>query len=931
MEGPLIATKLYIPQVRPDLVRRPRLVERLSAGLHRKLTLISAPAGSGKTTLLCEWLHGRPDHGTLAWLSLDPADNDSGRFFSYLIAALQRVDSEIGATLAPALRAPQPPSPDHLVTELVNQIAALPLGPDSRRVLLVLEDYHLITELAVHQAVNLLVERQPPQLHLIITTRQDPPLPLSTLRARDQLTEIRQRDLRFTPGEVAAFLTGSMNLQLTPADIAALEERTEGWIAGLQMAALSLQGLDEPETSRFVARFSGRHHFVLDYLTDEVLGRQPEPVQRFLLETAVLERLCAPLCAAVTDATRPETGENAPLAAQEMLERLAAANLFLVPLDNERRWYRYHHLFSELLRARLKELEPGAAARLHRRAAGWYEENALPADAVHHALETGDMELAADVIQRVIGRIGHWADLSVATVHRWLMALPDQVTQRRPYLRLFSARTLYAAGQTEAAHRVMDELERALHADPEGPETATLLAKLAVDRASFAAAQGEVSRTITFARQALARASAADDQAGQVRALSLLGLAHYRAGAVRPAFEAFDRTVELATALGMTHAAVPFVCHLAELYLMEAHLDAALETADRARQLGTVDGEPVAAVGFAEIETAKALYQRNDLEAAEGHIRRALELLRGGGIAESFGSAHAILAQIRQARHDAEGALAAADQAISRAQEMGIPRLVHLADAYQTRIWLAQARAPEEGRPGREGLRLAARWAEEYRQLPPAEYLREFEDLTLARVLLAQDGPDRALPVLDRLLPAAEADGRTATVIETQALRALALAALGQVGAAVEALSQALELARPEGLMRVFLDEGAPMADLLRRLQLEKGDPSAFARRLLVAFGEEEGAPAALSAGDPAGDRPSPLVEPLSGREMEVLHLLARGLTNAEIALQLTISVATVKSHTGNIYGKLNVHTRRQAVARARSLSLLPAPSSPDL
>jgi LuxR family maltose regulon positive regulatory protein len=936
VEGSLIATKLYIPQVRPDLVRRPRLVDRLSAGLHRKLTLISAPAGSGKTTLLCEWIDRRPEgerppspprpHASaVAWLSLDPADNDTGRFFTYVVAALQKVHREIGSALAPALRAPRPPSPDALVTELVNQIAALPQAPDGPQLLLVLEDYHLITELPVHQAVNLLVERQPPQLHLVITTRQDPPLPLSSLRARDQLTEIRQRDLRFTSQEVADFLTGSMKLQLAPADVAALEERTEGWIAGLQMAALSLQGLDLPDASRFIARFSGRHHFVLDYLTDEVLGRQPASVQRFLLQTAVLDRLCASLCDALVGDPLPENGDGAS-AAQEMLERIAAANLFLIPLDHERRWYRYHHLFAELLRARLGETQPGQASHLHRRAARWYEENGLPADAVHHALESGDMELAADLMQRVIGRIGDWSDLDVATIHRWLMALPEEVARSRPYLRLFTARTLYAAGQPDAAQRVMDELDRALQAGPDSPETRTLQAKLAVDRASFAAAQGEVSRTIAFAEQALARTSA-EDLAAQVRALSLLGLAHYRAGAMGPATEAFNQTLELAAAMGMTHTSVPFVCHLAEIHLMTAQLDAALAAAERARRLGTVAGKPVASVGFAEVETAKVLYHRNDLAGAERHVRRALELLSSGGIAETFGSAPAILAQIRQARGDPEGALAAADEAVRSAEELGIPRLIHLAAAYRARIWLAQARTADQVGPDGDHLHLAARWAEEYRQLPPAEYLREFEELTLARALLAQSQPDQALTTLDRSLSPAEEAGRVSTVIETHALRALALAALGQITDALNALSRALELAQPEGFVRLFLDEGRPMAQLLGRLQLERDDPSHTVHQLLAAFSGDEEPSSTLAAAHPTarpGDRPSPLVEPLSGREMEVLQLLARGLTNAEIALELTVSLPTVKSHTRNIYGKLNVHNRRRAVARARSLNLLP-------
>ncbi len=908
MTTPLVTTKLYIPQPRPSLVPRPRLLQKLGEGLRmgRRLTLISAPAGYGKTTLVSAWLHSAD--WLSAWLSLDEGDNDPVRFFTYLVAALKQVDDEMVQAVQSLLRAPQSPPAESLVTALINGIAAAP-----NSFVFVLDDYHTIIGLAAHEAVGFLLERQPPQMHLVIVTRQDPPLPLSRLRGRGQVTEIRQSDLRFTPEEAATFLNQSMGLNLAASDVATLEERTEGWIAGLQLAALSMQGHDAEDTARFIAGFSGRHHFILDYLTDEVLKRQPEPVQTFLLQTSILERMCAPLCDAVVGDIADQT--QYPISniqsSREVLEYLEHANLFLVPLDDERKWYRYHHLFAELLRARLQETRPDQVLELHRRAATWYEQNGLASEAVHHALATRDFAPAADVIERAILRITTWSSTDVAELLRWLQALPDDVVRTKPWLQLFTSRALYTTGQWEAAELIQQELDQWLQDHPEAPDAERVMGLVVADRASYAAVHGDVRQAMEFARRAMAHLPK-DDAIAQIRAPAILGMACLRAGDVAEASEAFSQTIATAVAADIGFTAAPLACNLAETQIVQGQLRQAMQTCDEAVKLGTVDGSLHSAAGFAGLVRAKILYEWNDLPAAERHVSQGLEILSRGGITETFGTGHARLAQIKQARGDSAGALAEVQRAVEFAQRSKIRRLSILASAYRARIWLAQGE-----------LDLATRWADDYRQIGETEYLREFEDLTLARVLLAQAKPSDALTLLDTLMSPAEAAGRMGPVIEILALRGLAHQAVGDSSGALGAMERALKLAEPEGYVRVFIDEGAPMARLLHEAA-QQGIAPEYTARLLAAFELEAVAVAAPTTDHkPAMFKPSILIEPLTDREMEVLHLLADGLSNREIARKLFLSPHTVRTHTYNIYGKLGVHSRMQAVARARELGLL--------
>jgi LuxR family maltose regulon positive regulatory protein len=907
----LLQTKLYIPPTRPGLVSRPRLIERLNAGLPgrnrgfaRKLTLVCAPAGYGKTTLVSAWL--RSVDQPHAWISLDEGDNDLVCFLNYLVTAFRQVDGEIGQAVQHLLETPQLPSVEALLTELINDILTR-----SSSLVLVLDDYHTITESSVHEAVGFLLERQPPQMHMVVVSRQDPPLPLSRLRGRGQITEIRQSDLRFTLQEATAFLNQSMGLKLETSQVATLDTHTEGWITGLHMAALALQSRrtdgGTEGVARFIDSFSGRHHFVLDYLTDEVLRHQPEPIYKFLLRTCILERMCGSLCDALVNEVAQDNGTF--LSNQQILEYLQQANLFVMPLDDERRWYRYHRLFAELLRARLQETDPDQVAGLHLRAATWYDRNTLPAEAIHHALAVPDFDLAAEVIERAILKIPTWSSISTATFMGWMAVLPDEVVHVRPWLRLFASRVLYLTGQRAAARHALRKLEDSLREDPTLPDAEQILRLAVSDRASYAAVRGDVQQAIQFARQVLAQLPQ-DDAGTRIRVTSILGLSSLRAGDVKDAERAFSEAIATAQAAGLKFAAVPLICNLADVQFVQGQLRLAIQNCEQAIQLGTVDGTPIQPVGFAHLELGKILYEQNDLPAAEQHLLKGLKLLQKGQITIGLETGYAILAQIRQAQGNAAGALAAIDQAMQITQGNDIARLSTLTSAYQARIWLAQDR-----------LDLAARWAYDYWHNDQVEYLREFEDLTLARVLLARGESTKALALLDRLLASAEAAGRLGGVIEAQALRALAQQATGDSDGALETLSCALEMAEPEGYVRVFVDAGQPMAELLRRASA-RGLGGKYVNKLLGARQPSSPRPTRSGFAHPTLQQTA-LIEPLTDREIEVLLCLAEGLSNAETAQRLFISLPTVKSHTRNIYGKLGVHSRKEAVTQARELGIL--------
>jgi len=899
MPIPILKTKLYAPPGQPELVRRPRLLDRLNAGLKRKLTLVCAPAGFGKTTLVSAWIQrvGRP----VAWLSVDEGDNDPARFWAYLLAALQTVKTSApGAAISEATRL-MLQNPQSL-TETTIETCLITLINDITDTfppfILVLDDLHILTDTTIHEGLTFLLDNHPPQMHLAASTRADPPWPLARMRARNQMTELRQSDLRFTPEETSTFLNDVMRLPLSPTNVTALQTHTEGWIAGLQMAALSIQGLDEQSVAHFITNFSGRHHFILDYLTDEVLKRQPQPLQNFLLHTSVLDRLCGDLCDALLDS---------PATSQTILEHLQQSNLFLISLDSERVWYRYHHLFADLLRARLQQTHPDVVVELHRRAATWHNQHDFTSEAIHHALAAETYEWAADMLEQALQKIYTWPTVTTVHLQQWLDRLPDDVLHARPRLHLIAARVFYVTRKPEAAERLLQTLESILKDRSSDPETETLLGLLTADRASYAAVQGQVRKAIDLAQQALAHLPE-DSLTTRMRVASILGMAHFRAGDVAESAQAFSQAIAAAEAADIAFAATPLACNLADVQITQGQLREAQRTCQQGIRMGTVNDKPTSSLGYAYLAMAKVLYEQNDLSAAAQYAHDGLKHLEQAGTPDSFGTGHAVLARIQQAQRDKAGALAAIEKACDIARRSNIPRMIHLIGAYQARIWLAQG-----------DLVQATGWAQNYRQLDSVEYLREFEDLTLARVLLAEGKVPEALALLDIVQPPAESAGRTGSVLEMLILRSLALHTRENLRAALATLKHALALAAPEGYIRIFADEGKPMAMLLSRIHTSTGEQSLiqYSQQLLSAFADkpEKSALPHLT---------QPLIEPLTGRERDVLRLIAEGLTNPEIAQRLFISLPTVKSHTRNIYGKLDVHSRSQAITRSQELGLLP-------
>ena len=914
--GVLLATKLYVPRPPTGCVPRPRLLGRLDEGLARGLTLVCAPAGFGKTALLADWV--TTNHRAVAWLSLDAGDNDPARFWRHAVAALDRARPSIAEQVAPLLGPPAPPSFEGLVTALINALAAQP-----DEVVLILDDYHLIDAQPVHASLTFLLEHGPPALHVVLTSRADPPLALARLRARGQLAELRQAELRFTADEAAALLREAVGPDLPEAATAALAARTEGWAAGLQLAALSLRG--QTDIAGFVATFSGSHRYVLDYLTEEVLERQPEPVRTFLLETSVLDHLSGELCDAVTGRTDGQT----------MLEMLERANLFLVPLDEVRGWWRYHHLFADLLRARLQQQQPERVPQLHRAAATWHEEHGLADDAVRHALAAGDAAWAARLVEQHFDALFYLRGEG-ATVQRWLAALPADLIWSRPRLLVAQAAMADSNGQVEVVDGLLAAAERA-SADaadelyePSAGKAASLLVNVpatsAIFRAYLAELRGDAESAAAFATRAQAEVGA-DESMLEFISQGHMAVAEWLRGRLAETERALSSSIGQSRAAGHRNLIGWGSHHLGQVQRALGRLDAANRTYQRILEVTTAtDGPtlPAAGVGYAGL--AEVAYQRNELGAALRYVTEGVALCRQFTFTPPLATALATLAWIRQAEGDAGGAMDAMGEAERAAPGPAVADLLNPVPAQRARLLLAQG-----------DVAAVEHWTHE-RGLSAGDepgYPRELAYLVLARVLLAQDRPDQALVLLERLLALAVTQGRTGSLIELRALQALALAASGQEPGALSALAEALTLGWPEGYVRVFADEGAPMAALLGHLvaaqrtdrTLARSVPLDYLGRLLRVF-EPDGArsvPSAQHTG-PSAALAAGLVEPLSERELEVLRLLATGKPNREIADELSVALDTVKKHVTHILVKLGAANRTEATARARELGLLPWP-----
>jgi LuxR family maltose regulon positive regulatory protein len=893
----LVETKFFLPHGRAGSVPRPRLDEQLGRG--SRLTLVSAPAGFGKTTLVGSWLaeHAAATGARVAWLSLDAGDREPETFWTYLLSAVDRAAPGAGSAGLSVLGAGQPV--EVALAAVLNELSVL---PDD--VVLVLDDYHLAEGPQTQSGMAFLIERLPPQVRLVVSTRADPVLPLARLRARGDLTEVRAADLRFTDDEAAAFLAAASGRSLDAADVVALGHRTEGWIASLQLAAISLR--DRADPSGFIAGFAGDDRYVVDYLVEEVLGEEPPEVRDFLLDTAVLDRLSGPLCDAVT----------ATAGGAAMLESLERRNLFVVPLDDQRRWYRYHHLFADMLQARLLQERPEAVPELHGRASRWYADAGRPEEAVRHALAAGDPERAADLVELALPELRR--ERREGVIRRWVDDLPEDVVRDRPVLAAGFIGALMASNHFAGVDQRLRELDQLL-ARPaselvvvDRDELARLPAAVETWRAGLALVAGDPAGAVRHAEDAATKAEEGDDLT-VAAAAGLAGLAHWGTGDIEAAHRAYTACAEGLTRAG--HIADVLGCSLtlADMELALGRLRDAELTLERALELADEHGpaRPAVMRGTADmlVGLSRAAWHRNDLDAAAGFLRRADELGEPAGLPQHPYRWRVALARLRTADRDYAGALELLDEA-ERVYVGDFSPQVHPIHATRARVLLASGDVAG-----------AAAWARQHGLSAEDElsYLREYEHLTLARVLLAEERVAEAIALLGRLLAAAEAGGRLGTVIEIEVVRTRAYTVAGEPAAALAALEHAVDLGEADGWVRFVVDAGAALTPALQALA-ERRPGSAFVRRLLAEAGPvvETAEPVSATAA-PAGS----LLDPLSDRELDVLRLLASELDGPAIARELVVSLNTVRTHTKHIYTKLDVNNRRSAVSRAHQLGLL--------
>jgi len=908
MTASILVTKLFIPPTRPKLVPRPRLVDRLDEGLHRKLTLISAPAGFGKTTLVTEWLdklreNAQEENQTgykIAWLSLDEGDNDPMRFLTYFIAALNQfegVENAFGKEVMSMLQAPQPPSVESVLTPLINEIAAIP-----DKIIFVLDDYHLIDAQPLHDTLSFILDSLPLQMHLIIATREDPFLPLSRLRARSQLTELRAADLRFTPAEATEFLNQRMGLNLTTEEISALESHTEGWITGLQLAAISMQGKDD--TTTFINSFTGSHRFVLDYLIEEVLTQQPQNILNFLLQTAILKRLTGPLCNALTG---QEDG-------QPTLEYLDRANLFIIPLDNERCWYRYHHLFAELLQQRMNVTHPELINDLHSKAVTWYEANGHLPDAIHHAFAGHDTLTAIRLIEK--GALDALERSDFRFIFNSVDQLPKTALKSSPWLFVYHTWALLLTGQIDAAAPRLENTDWLLEsvADDENQKK-RMQGYIAGLMVQLTAWQRDYPRMIEFNHQA--REYLPKNHWILGYCAMMRGTGFWAKGNLTAAKAAFLEAASIGKASGNKRVAVTSGIYLGHTLELEGHLGQAAELFEESIQFTKQDGRESPLVGYFQVEISKVLYELNQLDLASQRCKEGIKRCKrlSDGRFEKLG--HCLLTRVYMAKGD----FANASNSIQNAEQAhpGTAATVDMrgVEYPQIRLWLAQKK-----------LREVESWLNESDlNLQNISHFKTKLTYTMhARALIAlgRKHPGGtylkdALNLLEELYFLAEKNGWMSKEIEILVLQSLALQEQGDTNQAFIFLERALTLAEPEGFIRTFVDEGEPMAHLLYKALSRELSPD-YVRQLLGAFPTGKSEPVAPTR-TPAPE--SDWVEPLSEREIEVLQLIAEGLTNQAIAKRLYLTVNTVKAHTRNIYSKLGVNNRTQAVARGKTIGIL--------
>ena len=887
---PLLRTKLHIPPQRANMVFRPRLIGKLEEALRlgQRLTLISARAGSGKTTLASEWIHGQ-DRPT-AWLSLDAKDNDPRRFISYLVEALGQLDIIISRAGLSQVQRPELPPADMLMTKLINEITnhSLPF-------ILVLDDYHMIESDWIHRAIGFLVEHQPPEMHLVITTRVDPPLPLAQLRVRGQLTEIKDRDLLFTAGEVVEFLNEMMELDLSPQAVATIERRTEGWAAGLQMAAISAQGHKQGgDLETFIDSFGGTNRFVLDYLMEEVLNQQSPAIQDFLMETSILEQMCGELC----DAVRPGAATNSN--SQAILVQLERTNLFVIPLDDERHWYRYHHLFADLLQSMLRQRRSTEQIHeLHRRASQWYQRDGDLAEAMSHILAARDFEQAASMIdENIMGLVDVTFRNKAPLLLQWIEKLPQEIKRRQPWLDVYRANLLALSLQLEEVEPILDEAEKGV--DPNSPRGSEVLGHIAAVRAYTANLRGDTEGAIQLADLVKTYLPGEENLIARATAAYALEDTYFAADDMEGASQALMDLLRIGEKTDQLMIIVPSLSDLAAIQKVKGNLHQAETFYARAYQwLVERHGLETRVRCSYEFGLADLLREWNQLDAAYEHAMTGIEVRKQQGGYNVIGDL--ALMRVLQARGDTEGALKALHAAEQAVQTY--PFQLALMIEFRTARVLQSLVAGN--------MEMASHWAKECGNSEP-------ERIALARLRLAQGRASEAQSILIHQRSLAEAGKRTGRLIEILGLQAAALSMQGLTAEAEMALSQAISLAQPEGYQRIFLDLGQHLHELLEGLLGGDSASASYIRTLLKAVQGERDAESI-----PLPSQSGRMIDPLSSRELDVLQLLAQGLSNKEIAGKLVVTPGTIKQHLKNICRKLNVHGRMQAVRRGQELKLL--------
>jgi LuxR family maltose regulon positive regulatory protein len=886
-----LTTKLRVPPLRSGWISRPRLDKRLDEGVKRKLTLLSAPAGFGKTTLLVNWIHRQKK--PVSWFSVDQGDNDPLHFLSYVLMGIERLESGAGQAALTMLQSPQPPPIEAILINLLNDVSR-----SQRDFTLVLDDYHLVDARPIHDMIAFLLENLPAQMHLIIATRADPPLPLARMRSQNLLTEMRAAHLSFSAEEAARFFSESLNLQLSMTDIQLLESRTEGWAAGLQLAALSLQG--RRNQSDFIKRFKGDNRYIADYLTEEVLSRQPEHLRDFLLHTSILGRLSGPLCETVTGQ------ENS----RQVLENLERANLFVIPLDDARCWYRYHHLFADLLEQRLRTQQAGQVPELHRRASRWFAQHGFRHEAVDHALAARDHVRAVRLIEQIAET--DWDRTRESRLLHWLQKLPDEEIDANPQLCIFYARELFKGGYLDAARQRLRAAEQMLESDSAGESNReTLTGRIAVIRAYISMRTGDLPGTVDFSRRAL-KMLPQEDLNWRSVAATLLGMGH-GPGKLVEQQQAFVEAMQISKAAGNMYYHIFAGSCLGSTLMRRGKLKEAKDFSRQLLDLATENGIERTGIGGSLYgNLGSILCEWGDFEAGIRLINRGIAFSELGRdpVITAFGQINLLRAYMYQM--DLAGALKLMEDINTRAGNFELPPwITNVISALNVFFWL-----------GSGDLNAALRWAQA-RGLSVDDQpddMRELEYVALAHIHIAQSKLDEADQLLQRLIAKATAAGRVYMLIEMRLLRILIFTLRADTAAALAELKLALALAEPGGFIMMFVSKGNHVAELLKEiLAVKKRDHDAAETGFSLSYAQKLGS--AFKAGRPPimGD----LLDPISDRELEVLHLVAAGLSNKEIAAKLFISLNTVKTHTKNINSKLGVNRRTRAVARAKELGLL--------